>query len=138
MKGKVKKIIGENRREFKSTGGGPNKNKQLTPLQQEIDILLNISEAINPAGNSFECTEDFETNNNIFPSSSAVLVDDFEIILTTSPGTNEADRNEADQNQDVNTHSTSRRPKRRQAAIEERSVLLKKQTDLQEETLKKN
>ncbi|XP_035788004.1 uncharacterized protein LOC118464646 [Anopheles albimanus] len=53
MKMKVKKIVAENKRQLQATGGGPYSVKTLTPLQQDIDQLLNISGSVYVTGQSF-------------------------------------------------------------------------------------
>ncbi|XP_035779852.1 uncharacterized protein LOC118460025 [Anopheles albimanus] len=68
MKMKVKNIVAENKRQLQATGGGPYSVKTLTPLQQDIDQLLNISGSVYVTGQSFGiCPDDDQTNPSDIP-----------------------------------------------------------------------
>ncbi|XP_028901523.2 uncharacterized protein LOC105220215 [Zeugodacus cucurbitae] len=50
---KLKKKISNNRRETVATGGGPYTQRSLTPLEQAVDDLFSLQDAVNPSGSTF-------------------------------------------------------------------------------------
>lgn len=90
LKGKVKRIISENNAEFRATGGGPCNITMLTPLQEDVDAILQISAGLNLTGNVFGCgpCESLEENVETVEDSSLPLIvlPDNEPSAVTPPG----------------------------------------------------
>ena len=53
LKAKTKKKKMENEKEYKATGGGPNRIHVLTPLEETIARVINLERVINPPGRDF-------------------------------------------------------------------------------------
>ncbi|XP_049309896.1 uncharacterized protein LOC125777866 [Bactrocera dorsalis] len=53
---KLKRKIADNRKEIAATGGGPYNQRSLTPLEQAVDELLSLQQAVNPSGAAFGST----------------------------------------------------------------------------------
>ncbi|XP_049308092.1 uncharacterized protein LOC125777372 [Bactrocera dorsalis] len=53
---KLKRKIAGNRKEIAATGGGPYNQRSLTPLEQAVDELLSLQQAVNPSGAAFGST----------------------------------------------------------------------------------
>ncbi|XP_018802664.1 PREDICTED: uncharacterized protein LOC108977435 [Bactrocera latifrons] len=53
---KLKRKIADNRKEIAATRGGPYTQRSLTPLEQAVDELLSLQQAVNPSGVAFGST----------------------------------------------------------------------------------
>ncbi|XP_050339486.1 uncharacterized protein LOC126765844 [Bactrocera neohumeralis] len=53
---KLKRKIAYNRKEIAATGGGPYNQRSLTTLEQAVDELLSLQQAVNPSGAAFGST----------------------------------------------------------------------------------
>ncbi|XP_039968588.1 uncharacterized protein LOC120780364 [Bactrocera tryoni] len=53
---KIKRKIADNRKEIAATGGGPYNQPSLTPLEQAVDELFSLQQAVNPSGAAFGST----------------------------------------------------------------------------------
>ncbi|XP_049316988.1 uncharacterized protein LOC125779760, partial [Bactrocera dorsalis] len=53
---KLKRKIAENWKEIAATGRGPYTQRSLTPLEQAVDELLSLQQAVNPNGAAFGST----------------------------------------------------------------------------------
>ncbi|XP_017475228.1 PREDICTED: uncharacterized protein LOC108365647 [Rhagoletis zephyria] len=82
-KQKLKKQISTNRRETVATGGGPYVQQSLTPLEQTVDELLHLQEAVNPSGSTFGANIQ-ETEGNDRNDSSQPEAQDEEMDLSAT------------------------------------------------------
>ncbi|XP_017472426.1 PREDICTED: uncharacterized protein LOC108363546 [Rhagoletis zephyria] len=80
---KLKKKISTNRRETVATGGGPYVQQSLTPLEQTVDELLHLQEAVNPSGSTFGANIQ-ETEGNDRNDSSQPEAQDEEMDLSAT------------------------------------------------------
>ncbi|XP_035793790.1 uncharacterized protein LOC118467413 [Anopheles albimanus] len=127
-KGRVKKIMGENKANGKETHDKNKKIRHLTPLQQEIGVLLCLSQAASSPASSVESEE--EIIDDVKPRS--------EVLDQLINGTGRfIEPVEAVTVDPFETNHTTHQPHDRSKTFDKRFALLKKQTTIQEDTLER-
>ncbi|XP_055918680.1 uncharacterized protein LOC129950788 [Eupeodes corollae] len=149
MKHNVKKKMIHNAKELNSTGGGPNKLKILSPLEEQVSNLLHIGKVVNPSGNAIGISQSILLPNSLatatsVPSSSQTHTEDtsmeflesivlnMEEPLVGSEG--EVLKRET-QHQRPQNETLGRKRTRASAFKQDRAELLQKQTVVQDITL---
>ncbi|XP_055915358.1 uncharacterized protein LOC129948394 [Eupeodes corollae] len=114
---KLKKKIATNKNDVVATGGGPFRQLTLSPLEQAVDNLLSLQQAVNPMGNTFG-TNSTATVEQPDSNNADVEVEDAPMAMTSAQSTkiNECRRS-------------------RGKFVDERVKLLQKQTETQEKLL---
>uniref|UniRef100_A0A2M4CZW2 Regulatory protein zeste n=1 Tax=Anopheles darlingi TaxID=43151 RepID=A0A2M4CZW2_ANODA len=130
-KGRVKKILRLNKAELKSTKSDIKNVKQLTPLQREIDELLSLSRLVNASEDSLDT--DHTTMEDVKPQPTDPEVLD-ELINGTRQSFEPIEITTVDP---LQFFQTTHQPQGDSKTLEKRFALLKKQTQIQEETLQR-